>query len=299
MAILTNSFFLKFTKLAIVTSALYYILIKVEETELTLFHLTISNISILVVFTVFNWCFEILKWKALANHLQKTSFYEALKQSLSSHTTAIITPNRIGEYGAKAIYFKEKKKALGLNFISNSYQLLMTVFFGSIGLTILSTRYPKVLLNHNTIYFMLTFVCMLVFGIYFIRKKLDKYISFYRNIANKTHFRTLIFSLLKYIVFSHQFIYLLLIFEVDIDYTSAMPLLFSMYFLASVVPNFAILDFIIKGSAAILVFSLESVSATSITSIVGISWILNFAIPAIIGSAFVLRYKPKLSYDSI
>jgi len=56
--------------------------------------------------------FEILKWQNLVSFYQKiVSFYQkitfksALIQSLSSLTASLITPNRIGEYGVKALYF--------------------------------------------------------------------------------------------------------------------------------------------------------------------------------------------------
>ena len=44
---------------------------------------------------------EIAKWKILTNNVKKNSWLDATKQSLASLTLSLITPNRIGEYGAK------------------------------------------------------------------------------------------------------------------------------------------------------------------------------------------------------
>jgi len=58
---------------------------------------------------------------------QKIAFPQAYKQSLASLTAAIITPNRIGEYGVKALYFKRnfRKKIMLLNFIGNIFPLFI------------------------------------------------------------------------------------------------------------------------------------------------------------------------------
>ena len=66
-----------------------------------------------------NWFFEIFKWKVLASHCERISLKESTKQVLKAHITSLITPAKIGEYGAKALFFKAsyRKKILFLNVI--------------------------------------------------------------------------------------------------------------------------------------------------------------------------------------
>ena len=71
---------------------------------------SIKNIVLLLLFTLINWLLEIKKWKILAQRVMEISLIEATRQSLSSLTFSLITPNRIGEYGAKALYFKKEKR---------------------------------------------------------------------------------------------------------------------------------------------------------------------------------------------
>ena len=40
------------------------------------------------------------------------NFFEAYEQCLASLTVSIITPNRIGEYGAKALFFEKENRKL-------------------------------------------------------------------------------------------------------------------------------------------------------------------------------------------
>ena len=92
-------------------------------------------ILFLLTMTGLNWFAEILKWHRLAALIKPTSLGQALKQSLSSLTVSLITPNRIGEYGAKAMYFsrKQRPRVILFNFISNFSQMCTTVLFGSLG----------------------------------------------------------------------------------------------------------------------------------------------------------------------
>lgn len=284
-------------KLAIVGSAFYFIFDRIDQSELTSFHITPVQGFVLMLFSLFSWTFEIIKWKNLANHLQKTTGYQAIQQALSSHTLAIITPHRIGEYGGKSIYFENKKGALGLNFMGNFYQMLVTVFFGSMGCLIIALNYEILFFGYKSIFIILCILGLFLFLLYRNKKRFDKPLTFIRTISTALHRKTFFLSFLKYLIFSNQFYFLLVVFDVELHYFTLLPLIFSMYFLASIMPSIAIFDFAIKGSIAIYLFQLVSLSATTIATITFISWFLNHAIPAIIGSAFVFQFKQKLDYD--
>ena len=134
-------------KLIIVFGAFYFIFQKLNNNQLLsltqlkeqlsiLFSNNIWLLLVLLLFTDANWFLEIFKWKTLASIEKNLSFMDAFEQCLASLTTSIITPNRIGEYGAKALFFKKekRKKIMLLNLVGNLSQLTATVFFGTIGL---------------------------------------------------------------------------------------------------------------------------------------------------------------------
>ena len=98
----------------------------------------------------------------------KISFSTAVEQSLGSLTASIFTPNRVGEYAAKCLYYsKEKtKKIIFLNFLGNSTQMIVTIFFGMIGvlfLFILSTLFGDYESFENSSLFWLPIV--FIFGL--------------------------------------------------------------------------------------------------------------------------------------
>jgi hypothetical protein len=298
MTILSNTYFQNFLKLIIVGGAFYYILNRIDETELVAIDFTIVEIILLLIFSFFSWSVEIIKWKNLADYLQNTTLSQAAFQSLSSHTVAIITPNRIGEYGAKAIFFNNKKKILVLNFIGNLYQMIITILFGFIGFTVLAWNYKTDIFSNKNILITVFIFVLSCFILFKSKKRLKKSFTFIKEIPKQLHFKVALLSLLKYVIFSHQFYYILTLFNVELSYFTIMPLLFSMYLLASILPTFSFFDFVIKGSAAIYLFELESISPAIIATVAFVSWVLNFAIPALIGSALVLNYKQNMTYDS-
>jgi len=236
----------------------------------------------------------------LASTLKRISFFEAFEQSFGSLTISLLTPNRIGEYGAKAMYFEKEfqKKIIGLNLIGNISQLLATVLFGSIGLTFVfsnfnfqlpTLNFENVLITISALF--LIYIFERNFRLFKIEKYLHKLSSFLKDIPISIYVKTLIFSIARYLVFSHQFYFLLRLFGVETDYLTLVSLIFSMYFLASFIPSLSIFDWVIKGSVAVWLFSFIGLNELTVITVTTLMWILNFAIPAIFGSLFVLNFK--------
>jgi len=299
-------------KLAIVIVAFYFLfrqlanneLLSVSQLKQQLSVLTSKNywlLLLLILFTDVNWILEIFKWKTLASFEKKISFFEAYEQCFASLTASIITPNRIGEYGAKALYFEKKlqKKVMVLNLVGNLCQLAVTLFFGIFGMFFLISNFEIGLFTFNTSNFLMFWnillLLLLIVNIFGITKKLTaltfKIFRYLKELPLKIHLKTLAYSLFRYLVFSHQFYFLLRLFEVETDYFTLINFIFCTYFLASVIPSFAIFDWAIKGSVAIVVFGFIGLNPLTIVTVTTFMWLLNFAIPAILGSIFVLNFK--------
>lgn len=306
-----KSFLFFLIKLTIVVGSLYFIYNKIahnSELNFSEFYNQIkpillnnnSTIFILFLFTFFNWFFEIWKWKILVATIQKIRFYDATKQSLAALTVSLLTPNRIGDYGGKAAYFsKNRSEILLLNLIGNLNQLLITILFGIIGLTFFLRTYDIEinLYRLRGIGYLLGFLILLIIPNrnrsvkLFEYLKLDQLKVFLKEITTKTHLNILTLSLVRYILFSHQFYFLLTIFRIETDYLTLIYLIFSMYLIASIIPSISLFDWAVKGSVAIYIFTFIDIPEITIVTITLLMWILNFAIPSIIGSFFVINFK--------
>ena len=307
----TKQFFWLIIKLSIVIGCAYFIYQKIFQNSQLGFSDFYQNLNknnvfsgktivFLFIFTLLNWFLEILKWHTLVNFVEKTSFTSASIQSLASLTTSLITPNRIGEYGAKALYFEKplRKQIVGLNLVGNFYQMLMTLFFGIIGFTYFVFQHKVEIDFHRIMRFLLltTFVVSaFFFGAKYFKYKgytAEKARKYIQKIPFSINVRVALISFLKFVVFSHQFYFLILIFDFNICYINAISAITSVYFVASIVPMLSVFDVILKGSVAIWIFSFLNIPSIEILSITTIMWIFNFVLPAIIGSYYVLTFKP-------
>jgi hypothetical protein len=250
--------------------------------------------------TLANWCLEIEKWRVLVDQVRSISFTEAARQSLTAFSASVITPNRIGEYAVKAFYFKptERKKVLLLKLHANNTQLLATLLFGIPSLVYVLDHY-KIALSVQRLILASTVALGLVLLLYFLRSRtfpgvnisLQGVQAYYKGLASGLHLKILFLSIGRYLMFSTLFFLLLNFFGAGLDYLPAIPLIASMYLLSSVIPSFALFDFVVKGGVGLWLFSLVGVPYPAILQATFAIWLMSFALPALVGSIFVIGYK--------
>ena len=311
----TKQFFFVLIKLSIVVGAFYFIYQKlVKNDDLNFYRFldvltktdtfSMKNIIFLLFLTLLNWFFEILKWKTLISYIKKISFKNALEQSLGALTASLFTPNRIGEYGAKAIYFNrsKRKQVMLLNLISNMMQMTVTVILGLIGLGLMRARYHLDIDYFKASRFIVLVVLIMIFTLIGFKQNrfkikgftTERLQSFFKKLPKHIHITAFGLSFLRYAVFSFQFYVSLHLFGVELSYSNAMIVITSMYLLSSVIPTIFIFDVIIKGSVAVYLFSIVGVNEFTSLSVVTLMWLLNFVIPSVFGSYYVLNFNfPK------
>ena len=308
----TKQFFFVLIKISIVVAAFYFIYLKLTKNsylEYSIFTellsknnlFSLKNIISLSFLSIFNWFFEILKWQQLVVPVKNIRFKNALEQTLGSLTASLFTPNRIGEYGAKALYYTKDyiKRIMLINLIGNLLQMAVTMILGIVGLYFFVKEF-QVNLNFSRsleISIILLIVASLI--AFYIRKtkftikgfSFEKIKTFITNYPRKILVYGFGLSLLRYVIFSFQFYYLLLLFGIEITYLQAMMFITPMYLLASIIPSIFIFDIVVKGSIAVYLFSFIGVSGVTILSIISLMWVFNFVIPSVFGSYFVLKFN--------
>ncbi len=259
---------------------------------------SVTGITFILLLSVLNRYFEILKWQNLVTVLRPNSLSEATKQVLAALTAGIFTPNGVGEYAGKALYFEKTavRKIIFLNLICNGIQMILTVIFGVFGLLYFNANYHVITTKTVAILFG---ILMLLFAVLFLVKKLtikgysiEKLIHKINTIPKQIHQKNIVLGICRYLVFSHQYYFLFLAFDVDLPYLTLMSAVTAVYFLASSLPTFQFLDFAVKGSVAIYFFGILGVNEWIVIFISTLMWFLNVVIPVIIGSFYVLNFKP-------
>jgi hypothetical protein len=295
-----KQFLVFLVKLLIVSGAFYFIYDQLANNDKLDWEKFISlvkekqsvlGILFLLLFSVANRYLEILKWQNLVSFIKPISIGESTKQVLGALTAGIFTPNGLGEYAGKALYFDKKKtkKVIFLNLICNGIQMILTIIFGTVGLFILGYWQWALAIAGLSIFFIL---------FSFLSKKvkikgysIEKLFQKINEIPKRIHQKNNLLALCRYLIFSHQYYFLFLAFDVDLPYVTMMATIATVYFLASSLPSFQFLDFAVKGSVAVFFFGKLGVNEWIVVFISTLMWFLNVVLPVVIGSYYVMIFK--------
>lgn len=303
-----KQFLVLLLKLLIIGGAFYFIYVRLSDEkqfswatfrEIGLKKATLSDYIIILLLTFLNRFLEILKWKNLVRVIHPITIAEASKQVLGALTLGLFTPNNVGEYAGKALFFEKNhtKKVIFLNVICNGIQLILTTIFGFFGLLYFNSIFNVITAQTVGILFG---SCIVLLIIFFVTKRinfkgysLEKLVHKINQLPKKVHQTNSLLGLLRYLTFSHQYYFLFVLCGVETSYWLLMATITSVYFLASALPTFQFLDFAVKGGIAVYFLHFLGVNDWIPVFVSTIMWLLNTVFPVVIGSYFVLNFKPK------
>ncbi len=304
---------LKFALLLVSLTYIYFKLIRTDWTQLGLLFDDIrSNTEKQLLFLgvilllPLNWGIEALKWQRLIGKLESISFVHALKSVLTGVSISIFTPNRAGEFAGKIFYLKKANKADALlrSMVGSLSQVLITFCLGLFAL-LHFLRLKQFLVEYNSLLIILVSLicCLSIFAFFKIRhiattwnkwNFVQFFIPYHKqqfDINSNEIFRILCLSLLRFTVFTIQFYLLLLLFDFQPNLLNSLSLIVFYFFLISLIPTYALSELGVRGSVALLLFSDYGMDAAAIIASSLLLWLINLAIPALIGSAFIYQLR--------
>lgn len=310
-------------KISIVALALFFLYdqlksnISFSQFDLNNIFLTLKNnfsVLVLVIFLMFlNWFVESLKWRFLISKIEKVSIKTSLRAVFSGITVSSFTPNRVGEYGGRVFCLKHADRIQGvlITVIGSMAQLIVTIVFGLVGILLLPNLMPSFDLFLKDLEFsypIILFVVILlstllillflnasVFTVLLSKfrflTKFSKYSKVFSFYSSSELLEVLVYSFVRYIIFTSQYFILLNIFSVEVSYINSMILITTMLFVVSVIPTVAIAEIGIRGSVALFLFGLLSNNSIGILSATFSLWIINLVLPALIGIIFIFTLR--------
>lgn len=313
--IFKNKYFVVAFKIAILFFSYIYIYFRLADYNKIDFFLPSENILFLIfsiILMPLNWLFEAVKWKFLLTRIEKISLSKSLKAVFSGVTFSVFTPNRVGELAGRVFVLMphNRVEAVFVTWLSGFAQLIVTIFLGLFSFIILSFCKVEILsfvpANFSRIHIGFSFLIIIIsltvyfrislFAKYFSKIKILKSLLSKIEILQTYSFlelcKLLAYSFLRYFVFFLQFYLLLVFFKVEISFLNSFFGISLMYAAMSVVPTFALSEIGVRGSAGLFFIGLFSICDTGILSASILLWIINLALPALIGS--VLFYRTKI-----
>lgn len=266
-----------------------------------------------------NWIIESFKWQYLISKTEKLSFLDSLIGVFTGITTSLFTPNRIGDFIGKVFLLKKSNhwKAILISLLGSMSQMLITFVIGSCSwMIILFFVFKEAEFLSAYFGFLLITIIMIALIILFYFKvalittnilkiipdkwgRIKKYLSILSHFSIKELKVVLTLSLLRYFVFNLQLFLLFRIFFIDLSLLESLMISGCIFFILSFIPSITLAEIGIRGSVAIVVFSIFSeylgydfgMFKLESTAALNILWVINIIIPALIGSVFILKLK--------
>ncbi len=265
-------------------------------------------LSVVFLLMIVNWTIEAAKWRTLLQDTEQFSLLRSLQSVLTGQAVSMITPNRIGEYMGRILYLKNINKIQGVTvtIVGSFAQLIVTGFLGLTGLIYYITRvnyapWLNVLLISSVLlcigltyfYFHLYKVIEWTNGISFL-KKIRVYLEVVKRFDKPRLLKILLFSLLRYSVYTIQFVILLHVMQVKASMPDLVFTICLIYWAMAIVPTIAIAEIGVRSETAVYFLKPLCDNPVGIVSSSLLLWMINLIIPALVGCLFV--YKMKI-YD--
>lgn len=267
-----------------------------------------------ILLMLLNWGIEARKWQLLVKPLEAVPFRRAFMAILSGVSLSINTPNRIGEYGGRILYVKNrnKLKAIAATVVGSFSQLIATAVFGLAGLIYYLDNFG---LEHAGSHFtgpmkeilllgILIVVSFLIILLYFRLKIIvavfDKiswlrrakvFVQIIARYSPKELEKLLLLSAVRYVVFSAQYLILLYVLGVELVWWQGLLMISTIYLVMAMVPTIAIAELGLRGKVSIYFLGLLSPNTAGIIAATVSIWLINLILPAAMGSILLLGVK--------
>ncbi len=274
-----------------------------------------------IVLMPINWLLEALKWRQIVNLKESISVFTSLKAVFAGATISSISINRTGEFLGRIFVLRKHSFWEGavVTIVGSLAQTWNTLFWGGISLFMLSLPlYSKLSFINSILYlafFILYFISLLVALFFYYRvsqlsrfvpqrfRRVHKAIDVLVLVDSKTLNKVLLYSILRYIVFSFQFYILMIGANISLNVFSGLALISVMFLFNTIRPSIALVEVGLRSASAFLVFEYYFISILGlndypqieIATVTSFIWLINIVLPSIIGLVFIkdLRFFKK------
>jgi hypothetical protein len=304
---------------AIIIGALWFLYVAFKEKDLLSYERMLADyfqdasflkiFIIIVLLMPLNWGIEAQKWRYIVESKEEISFWRAAKGVLAGASVSSLSPNRIGDFLGRVFVLKKTNFLQGtfITLIGSYAQTLVSFVFGFLSVSYLLLQHNLWELNDFYLIQILGFLLILVLVFLYYKisvlsqvvprswKRIYEYIQIFSTYKYPELSITLAYSILRYFVFSTQFVLLLWATGLHIPVVHLYILVFSIFFLNMIRPSIALVEFAIRGAISITVFrfygdyimpSLQFEDAQIFIASTLI-WFVNIILPALIGLLFI------------
>lgn len=259
-----------------------------------------------------NMGLEAAKWRFLLQPFYpKVSLWRALKGVLAGMATGIFTPNRIGAYAGRLLILEagHRVEAGVVTLVDRLCQMLVTMVVGLLAVQATSDYRMEMLMEDVFgssdilgIFALIAVALLIILAVVIMFPgvilgpifRLFPNKSWYQKLQlvqqTLTKWRSQIvvgLAMLRYLVFSTQFLFLLYGFGYSGDVMDAYWMISLLFLAKSVIPFLGFTELGVRESIAIEVFGLIGISAATSISATFILYLFNIILPSLVGVIFL------------
>lgn len=263
-------------------------------------------LPVVAALAVVNWWLESVKWRLLVRPLVPLTGPAAFRATLSGTTLGLVTPNRTGEFLGRIAHLPAPlRTGAALASLPGSIaQFAVTMVAGAVGLVALGSLaarelpVPSVLLTTLAIGIAVPSVWLVRparLGALLQRLPLPR--SFRPAVRALAEGKgrpapaILALSALRYLVFTLQFVLLLLLFAPEVAWPHACGAVPVIFLISTLVPTAVLTELGVRGSVAVAVLAPLKVGALPVLSATFTLWLANLALPAIVGGVMLVMAR--------
>jgi uncharacterized membrane protein YbhN (UPF0104 family) len=251
-----------------------------------------------------NTSLEGYKWYLLSRFVEPVSYRHAFSSYLAGVAFALVTPNRVGEYPGRILYLGHNHtfRYINVAVLGVVAQLWSVYIFGMLGLVFYNITFPSaeakvalVLCGAANIIAAVAYWRFESWLPYLERVKWLRKFALYGRLLTRITFRrqltVLAISLLRFTIFTAQYLFLLRWMNVNVPLAEGFCLAALFFWIMAVVPSVALTELGVRGVVCGYLFQNYSSNTIGMLAATAGIWMLNLIIPSIFGSVLIMRMR--------
>ena len=261
-------------------------------------------LTLCVALLFVNMLLESGKWYLLANSVERTSYPRAFASYLAGMAFSLITPNRIGDYPGRVLFLGRSNtfRYVTTSVLGIMSQLSAIFLFGLFGLIYYNIVFPAMIAK---VALLLCLAANIGIAVVYWRfeqwwpiltnvRWLKKFAIYGRSMSRVTARRqvmVLTLSVLRFGVFTAQYLFLLRWMNVKIPLTEGFIVAALFFWIMAVIPSIALAELGVRGNVSLYLFHHFSPNTVGILAATMGIWLLNLILPSIFGSVLIMRMR--------
>ena len=262
---------------------------------------------VMLVCMAVNWSLESHKWRWLLRPVERIGSWRSLVATIAGTSVGLVTPNRTGEFLGRVLFLKPENRVKGsfATALGSIAQFVVTLLMGALALVVLRILdHPFPLPNGWVTWFILTLTLLVSFGTLVLYlhpsllrqllllvpflKRLERASSVLNGYAWPELLIVFFLSLMRYVVFTGQYVMLLVVFGSGLSMMDAILAVPVVYLLSTLVPTVMLTELGIRGTAAVALLAPLGGAEISVLLATTVLWSINVVLPALVGSLILL-----------